>query len=73
MIGATSGIGNAMAERIVQSGSKVIVVGRRQERLDSFVSKHGKENASALAFDITDTVGLPHFVKTVTGTHPDLE
>jgi NADP-dependent 3-hydroxy acid dehydrogenase YdfG len=43
VIGATSGIGYASAERLVQEGKKVIVVGRRKENLDAFVDKHGKD------------------------------
>ena len=63
MVGATSGIGAAMADRLVQEGSKVIAVGRRQDRLDSFVHKHGHEKASAMKFDITDRQNIDQFVK----------
>lgn len=73
LVGATSGIGLAMAEKFVASGSKVLVVGRRQERLDEFVAKHGPEKAGSVAFDITNTTGIPSFVKTVTTKYPDLD
>ena len=63
MIGATSGIGAAMAERFIQEGSKVIAVGRRQDRLDEFVRKHGKDKAAAVNFDITDRQNMDEFVK----------
>jgi len=63
VIGATSGIGLALAEKIVESGSKVVAVGRRQERLDSFVQKHGSSKASSIKFDITDLENIPSFVK----------
>lgn len=63
MVGATSGIGAAMADRLVQEGSKVIAVGRRQDRLDDFVRKHGKDKASAVSFDITDRQRMDEFVK----------
>jgi short-subunit dehydrogenase involved in D-alanine esterification of teichoic acids len=72
MIGATSGIGHAMSEKLVQSGSEVIIVGRRKDRLDAFVSKHGEEQVGAVAFDINDTAGLPQFVKTLTTKYPEL-
>lgn len=62
MIGATSGIGAAMADRLVQEGSKVIAVGRRQDKLDDFVHKHGKDIASAVAFDINDMQNMEQFV-----------
>ncbi len=41
MIGATSGIGVSMADRLVKEGSKVIAVGRQQDRLDHFVQNNG--------------------------------
>ena len=63
MVGATSGIGAAMADRLVQEGSKVIAVGRRQDRLDDFVHRHGKDKASAAKFDITDRQNMDAFVR----------
>ncbi|KAI9836470.1 MAG: hypothetical protein M1819_001502 [Sarea resinae] len=51
-----------MANRLVQEGAKVIAVGRRQDRLDGFVHKHGKEKASAVKFDITDRRVMDQFV-----------
>jgi NADP-dependent 3-hydroxy acid dehydrogenase YdfG len=63
MIGATSGIGYAMAERLVEAGCKVTVVGRRKERLDEFVAKHGEEKASDIPFDIGETDKAPQFAK----------
>lgn len=62
MIGATSGIGAAMADRLVQEGSKVIAVGRRQDRLDDFVRRHGKDKAGAVIFDINDRHNMDQFV-----------
>ena len=63
VIGATSGIGAAMADRLIQEGSKVIAVGRRQDRLDDFVRKHGKDKATAVNFDITNRQNMDEFVK----------
>ena len=63
MVGATSGIGNAMANRLVKEGVKVTAVGRRQDRLDAFVSEYGHDKASSETFDIADTQGIPSFVK----------
>ena len=61
VVGATSGIGQALAAKFIQEGSKVIVVGRRQERLDEFVREHGKEHTTAVSFDITETKKIPEF------------
>ena len=61
VIGATSGIGEALAARLVQEKSRVIVVGRRKERLDAFVNVHGKDNAAAVPFDILEHDKIPGF------------
>lgn len=62
LVGATSGIGAAMADRLVLEGAKVIAVGRRQDRLDAFVQKHGSDKASSVRYDINDTAGMDAFV-----------
>lgn len=62
MIGATSGIGLAMSERLVEQGSKVVAVGRREENLNAFVSQHGNSKAAAIKFDISDRTGMDDFV-----------
>ena len=62
VIGATSGIGEALASRFVAEGSNVIVVGRRKERLEQFVHKHGKDKSTAVPFDITELDKIPNFV-----------
>jgi short-subunit dehydrogenase involved in D-alanine esterification of teichoic acids len=53
LVGATSGIGLALAERLVDNGVFVIVLGRRKERLDAFVAKHGKDKADMRVYDAT--------------------
>ena len=62
VIGATSGIGEALASRFVKEGSSVIVVGRRKDKLEQFVHEHGNEKASAVPFDITELQKIPNFV-----------
>lgn len=62
VIGATSGIGQALAHRFVKAGSKVIVSGRRQDRLNEFVQQHGGDKASAAPFDISKLDLIPDFV-----------
>jgi NADP-dependent 3-hydroxy acid dehydrogenase YdfG len=62
-IGATAGIGRALADRFAETGVKVTAVGRRQQRLDEFVSKHGTEKASGVAFDISQIEKIPSFVE----------
>jgi short-subunit dehydrogenase involved in D-alanine esterification of teichoic acids len=73
VIGATSGIGLAYAEKVIQDGKYAIVVGRRKENLDAFVSKHGTDKAEAIVFDITQLDQIPSFAQDVTSRHPDLD
>lgn len=73
VIGATSGIGQAYAEKFIQDGKKVVVVGRRKENLDAFVQKHGKDKADAVEFDITLLNQIPNFALDITTAHPDLD
>lgn len=61
VIGATSGIGEALAERFIAKGSRVIGVGRRKERLSAFEEKHGQDKATSVSFDITQTERIPGF------------
>ena len=72
MVGATSGIGLGMAEKLIREGSKVIAVGRRQDRIDAFVRKHGNK-AGGVAYDISDNQNLGNFVKNITSSYPDLD
>ncbi|PQE28233.1 oxidoreductase short-chain dehydrogenase reductase family protein [Rutstroemia sp. NJR-2017a BBW] len=73
MVGATSGIGHAMAERLIEAGRKVTVVGRRKERLDEFVAKYGEEKTSAIPFDIGEIEKTPQFAKDTMTAHPTID
>ena len=55
--GATAGFGAAIATRLVADGWQVVLVGRRQERLDALVEEMGKQ-AHALRLDVTDTASV---------------
>lgn len=56
--GATAGFGAATVERFVAGGWRVIASGRRAERLQQLVERHGAERVHALAFDIRDDAAL---------------
>lgn len=61
--GATAGIGLALAERMIGSGIFVIAVGRRQDRLDALVAKHGPDKVAAEVFDVSDVDAIPEWAK----------
>lgn len=52
--GATAGIGAAAARRFVTAGWKVIVTGRRADRLTALVDELGHDHAHPVAFDMRD-------------------
>jgi NADP-dependent 3-hydroxy acid dehydrogenase YdfG len=53
--GATSGIGKATAELFAQNGFRLILCGRRHDRLDELKSELGaKTEVATLAFDVRD-------------------
>lgn len=56
--GATSGFGAATVERFVAGGWRVIASGRRSDRLQPLVERHGSEHVHASAFDVRDEVAM---------------
>lgn len=57
---ASSGLGRATAEQLVNEGARVVLVARRAEMLAEAVSRMGPDRAVALAADLTD----PHTAET---------
>jgi 3-oxoacyl-[acyl-carrier protein] reductase len=51
---ASSGLGRAAAEQLVNDGARVVLVARRAEMLAEAVSRMGPDRAVALAADLTD-------------------
>ncbi len=52
--GATSGFGAAAVDRFVSGGWRVIATGRRADRLQALVQRHGSDKVHALVFDMRD-------------------
>ena len=76
VLGATSGIGWALAAKFVETGTSVIVVGRRQQKLKDFVQQYGNSGivtVDSTAFDITDLKQIPQFAADLFSKHPDLD
>ena len=73
VIGATSGIGKALADRFIQEGAFVIASGRRKENLENLVHQHGREKVAAVPFDVTNLEGIPSFAQNIISTYPDLD
>jgi short-subunit dehydrogenase len=54
IIGATSGIGRATAERLASEGVRVGIAGRREERLKEIQERFGAERISYRVMDVTE-------------------
>src|SRR5690606_15094157 len=52
--GATAGFGAAIVERFAAAGWRIVATGRRTERLQALVDRHGADRMHAAAFDIRD-------------------
>ena len=56
--GASAGIGAAAARRFVAAGWKVVITGRRAERLAALVEELGADKAHAISFDMRDETAI---------------
>ncbi|GAM37732.1 hypothetical protein TCE0_033r07889 [Talaromyces pinophilus] len=61
--GATSGIGYALAKRLIATNVFVVAVGRRRERLDKLVATHGPSEVAVEACDVSDLDGMAQWTK----------
>ncbi len=55
--GATSGFGRAIAERLARDGARVVITGRRKERLEELKRTIG-ERAHAVVLDVRDRASI---------------
>ena len=68
--GATSGIGEATVQKLVDGGARVIATGRRQERLNALKDRLGEVVETAV-LDMTDTAAVKAFADGL-GETPDI-
>lgn len=73
MIGATTGIGRGMSERLIQEGSYVIATGRTLSLLQEFVQTHGSDKSSYAQFDMANLDSIPAFCENIVKQHPDID
>src|SRR5919204_3283877 len=63
--GGNSGIGLATAQRFVEDGAYVFIVGRRQSELDAAVKQMGENNVTAVQGDVSNLGDLDRLYSTV--------
>jgi uncharacterized oxidoreductase len=67
--GGTSGIGLAFAEQFLQAGSRVIICGRRQDRLQQIKGKY--PGIGTLCCDVSDAESRRSLYREVVRGHPE--
>ncbi|OQX65399.1 MAG: hypothetical protein B5M51_00865 [Anaerolinea sp. 4484_236] len=69
LVGASSGIGAALAHRLVDEGYQVALLARRAEMLETLTneinSKHGETRAIYYIHDVTDYESVPELLKKI--------
>ena len=76
VLGATSGLGWALAAKFVETGTSVVIVGRRKDRLNDFAKQYsdaGTATVDTAVLDITDLKAIPQFAAHMLSKHPDLD
>lgn len=66
--GGGSGIGEALAHRLHDTGNTVIVAGRRRDALDRAMA--GRENMHAIELDVESADGIADFARRLLAEHP---
>ncbi len=63
--GASSGIGKATAKAFLSSGAKVILIARREEKMQASFGAYGKERCAIYPFDLSEVAKIDSFVQTI--------
>jgi 3-hydroxy acid dehydrogenase/malonic semialdehyde reductase len=63
--GATAGFGEEIARRFARQGAKLVLLGRREERLKSLAAELGPERSHTLACDVRDAVAYSEALKSL--------
>lgn len=71
--GATSGFGEAMAKLFAREGWKLILTGRRQQRLDDLKKELGASNVHVCCFDIRDKSAIAQAIDNLPSTFSDID
>ncbi len=72
IFGATGGIGEGCARTLHAEGKPVILLGRRQEKLDTLARETGVAQADTIVCDVTDRESLDRAVAAISERHGGL-
>ncbi|MGH2447609.1 MAG: SDR family NAD(P)-dependent oxidoreductase [Chloroflexota bacterium] len=66
VVGASSGIGEALARELAAGGADVALVARRADRLDVIAGEIGPGNGLVFPHDVRDVAGIPDLFQRIT-------
>lgn len=69
--GGNSGIGRALAEALAATGNRIIVTGRKADKLAAVLAAN--PDMAGYALDVTDGAAVDAFAEQVVAEHPDLD
>lgn len=70
--GASSGVGEAFARRLVSEGARVTLIARRAERLEALATELGPGEGRPLVADLSTDAGVDAAIEAIDREHPDL-
>jgi 3-hydroxy acid dehydrogenase / malonic semialdehyde reductase len=71
--GASAGFGAAIARRFAKEGHRVVVTGRRRERLDALAGELGHDKILPLVFDVRDRQAVARAFEELPATFADID
>lgn len=71
--GASAGFGAAIARRFAKEGHRVVVTGRRRERLDALAAELGRDKILPLVFDVRDRQAVARAFEELPATFADID
>jgi 3-hydroxy acid dehydrogenase/malonic semialdehyde reductase len=71
--GASAGFGAAIARRFAKDGHRVVVTGRRRERLEDLVAELGRDKILPLVFDVRDRHAVEHAFEALPASFAEID
>lgn len=71
--GGSGGLGKKMASNLISHGKKIVIAGRRMDKLDAAAKELGPNVIGRYAVDVGNTATLAPFVEKVVQEHPEVD
>jgi 3-hydroxy acid dehydrogenase / malonic semialdehyde reductase len=71
--GASAGFGAATARRFAREGHRVVITGRRRERLEDLAAEFGRDKVLPLVFDVRDRAAVARAFETLPAAFAEID